>query len=151
MHKHIFWISSYPKSGNTLIRAILTGLFFSDDGKVNFKDKRNIGLFETTRRLNFIKSINKKDFYNLNFLFIPVDRNIECFNVYNLKPKKDIFYAMSHGVNRGVLKRGKTDGREEFLDTLIKKNPTIKFDVYGLNGRQPVWAESFFNIISKFY
>ena len=56
---------------------------------------------------------------------------------------------MSHGVNRGVLKRGKKDGREEFLENLIKNNPTIKFDIYGLNGRQPIWAESFFNIISK--
>jgi len=68
MNKHIFWISSYPKSGNTLIRAILAGLFFSDDGKVSFEDMRNIGLFETTRRLNFIKSINKEDFYNLGDL-----------------------------------------------------------------------------------
>ena len=68
MNKHIFWISSYPKSGNTLIRAILTGLFFSDDGKVSFQDMRNIALFETTRRLNFIKSINKEDFYNLGDL-----------------------------------------------------------------------------------
>jgi hypothetical protein len=68
MNKNIFWISSYPKSGNTLVRAILTGLFFSNDGKVKFEDMRNIGLFETTRRLNFIKSINEKDFYNLGEL-----------------------------------------------------------------------------------
>ena len=65
MKKHIFWISSYPKSGNTLIRAIITGLFFSKDGIIKFEEMRNIGLFETTRRLNFIKSINKDDFYNL--------------------------------------------------------------------------------------
>lgn len=70
MNKHIFWISSYPKSGNTLVRAILTGLFFSDDGKVNFEDMRHIGLFETTRRLNFIKSINENDFNNLGDLKI---------------------------------------------------------------------------------
>lgn len=68
MNKHIFWISSYPKSGNTLIRAILLGLFFSEDGKVSLKNMDDIGLFETTRRLNFIKEINKKDFYNLNDL-----------------------------------------------------------------------------------
>ena len=68
MNKNIFWISSYPKSGNTLVRAILTGLFFSNDGRVNFEDMRNIGLFETTRRLNFIKSINENDFYNLGDL-----------------------------------------------------------------------------------
>ena len=70
MNKHIFWISSYPKSGNTLVRAILTGLFFSNDGKVKFENMRNIGLFETTRRLNFIKSINEKDFYNLGDLTV---------------------------------------------------------------------------------
>ncbi len=70
MNKHLFWISSYPKSGNTLLRAILTGLFFSTDGKVKFEDMRHIGLFETTRRLNFIKSINKKDFDNLGDLRI---------------------------------------------------------------------------------
>ena len=70
MNKNIFWICSYPKSGNTLLRAILTGLFFSKDGKVKFEEMRHIGLFETTRRLNFIKSINKKDFYNLGDLRI---------------------------------------------------------------------------------
>lgn len=68
MNKNIFWICSYPKSGNTLVRAILTGLFFSNDGKVKFEDMRNIGLFETTRRLNFIRSINENDFYNLGDL-----------------------------------------------------------------------------------
>jgi len=68
MSKNIFWISSYPKSGNTLVRAILTGLFFSDDGRVTFEDMGNIGLFETARRLNFIKAINNKDFYNLGDL-----------------------------------------------------------------------------------
>ena len=70
MNKNIFWICSYPKSGNTLVRAILTGLFFSNDGRVKFEDMKHIGLFETTRRLNFIESINKKDFNNLNDLKI---------------------------------------------------------------------------------
>lgn len=70
MSKNIFWISSYPKSGNTLVRAILTGLFFSNNGKVKFENMRHIGLFETTRRLNFIKTINKDDFYNLGDLKI---------------------------------------------------------------------------------
>jgi len=51
-----------------LIRAILTGLFFSNDGKVSFDSMRNIALFETTKRLNFIKSVNKEDFYNLGDL-----------------------------------------------------------------------------------
>ena len=28
-------------------------------------------------------------------------------------------------------------------------NSDLKFDLYGLNGRQPIWAEDFFRIISK--
>ena len=45
-----------------------------------------------------------KSIKNLNFFFIPVDKNIETYNVYNMKPQNDIFYAMSHGVNRATLK-----------------------------------------------
>ena len=32
MTKHIFWLASYPKSGNTLLRAILSSLFFTENG-----------------------------------------------------------------------------------------------------------------------
>ena len=31
--KKIFWVASYPKSGNTLMRAMLSSLFFSQKGK----------------------------------------------------------------------------------------------------------------------
>tara|TARA_Y100000590_G_scaffold466518_1_gene642199 strand:- start:4447 stop:6594 length:2148 start_codon:yes stop_codon:yes gene_type:complete len=87
---------------------------------------------------------------NFHYMPVPVDDSVERLKVFeSSNPIYDVFFAMSHGVNRGVLKRGKKDGREEFLENVIKANPTIKFDVYGLNGRQPIWAESFFNIISK--
>ena len=33
-----------------------------------------------------------------------------------MNPKKDLFYAMSHGVNRGILKKGTEDNRVKFLD-----------------------------------
>ena len=60
---------------------------------------------------NFITthpSILKNKFKNqkFNFFFVPVDRNIECFNVYKSNPEKKIYFiAMSHGVNRGILKK----------------------------------------------
>ena len=58
---------------------------------------------------------------NCHFFFVPVDPNIECFEVYKLNPKMDLFYAMSHGVNRATLKEGKTDNRVNFLNKLIIK------------------------------
>ena len=42
-----------------------------------------------------------------------------------MKPKKDLFYAMSHGVNRATLKEGVEDERINFLDKLGKKIPII--------------------------
>ena len=31
----IFWIASYPKSGNTWLRALISSYFFSEDGNFN--------------------------------------------------------------------------------------------------------------------
>ena len=32
----IIWVASYPKSGNTLVRSILSSLIYSEDGNFNF-------------------------------------------------------------------------------------------------------------------
>jgi len=58
---------------------------------------------------------------------------------------------MSHGVHRGGLKTGKKDDREIFINKLIKSNKNLKFDVYGMNNVQPIWAENFINKISNSY
>ena len=69
----------------------------------------------------------KSNRINYHFLPTPVDRNIEKLNVYKKNTyTHDVFFAMSHGVNRGVLKIGKSDEREGFIKDLIKINPTIK-------------------------
>ena len=89
-------------------------------------------------------NLSNKNFDNIHFFMTPVDRNIECFDVYNLKPLNDIFYAMSHGVNRAVLKKGKTDDRVIFLNKLIKKISGIKYDFYGFGKQEPVWGNEFY-------
>ena len=90
---------------------------------------------------------NKFKSKNFNFFFVPVDRNIECFEVYNLQSKNDIFYAMSHGVNRGVLKTGFEDSRIKFLEKLTKKIPDIKHDFRGFKNKQPIWGNDFYNAL----
>jgi len=90
---------------------------------------------------------NKFKNENFNFFFVPVDSNIECYNVYNLRPQSDIFYAMSHGVNRGVLKEGYEDNRINFLEKLIKKIPNIRHDFRGFNNKQPIWGNDFYDAL----
>ena len=108
----------------------------------------NINLYSNFVDHNFITTHpsivkNKINSNNLHFYFVPVDRNIECFNVYNMRPKKDLFYAMSHGVNRAILKTGTEDTRVKFLDRLINKIPKIKHDFYGFSNKQPIWGNDF--------
>ena len=110
----------------------------------------NIKLYSDFVDHNFIttdpsilnKTINKNNF---NFFFVPVDKNIESFEVYQMKPKKDLFYAMSHGVNRATLKEGVEDNRINFLNKLVNKIPNIKYDFYGFANKQPIWGNDFNN------
>ena len=65
--KKIFWICSYPKSGNTWLRLILAGLFFTNNGKVdNFNLLNKIPKFDLLENFKFIKDLSKQD-YNLIF------------------------------------------------------------------------------------
>lgn len=87
---------------------------------------------------------------NSYFLPNPADSSFEILNNYNTNPENDLFFAMSHGVHRGVLKKGKTDNREIFLKKLIKySDREIKFDFYGINNLQPIWGENFLTAISN--
>ena len=41
----IIWLASYPKSGNTYIRAFLSAYYYSKDGKFDFSQIANIKQF----------------------------------------------------------------------------------------------------------
>ena len=116
--------------------------------KKRFLDKIDImdASFCTTDPSSLRLPTNKEIYYMPN----PVDEAFE--NLHNYKYtnfNNDVFFAMSHGVHRGVLKSGKFDDREKFINNLVKRSPDIRFDLYGLNNRQPVWADNFINAISQ--
>ncbi len=48
-----------------------------------------------------------------------------------------------------ILKSGKKDDRIIFLNKLKFKTPDIKFDIYGVNKIQPIWADHYFKTISN--
>ena len=93
--------------------------------------------------LSFLK--NKNSFYIPN----PSDKSFEILNNYNKSCNVDVFFALSHGVHRGVLKSGKTDDRITFLNNLTSKTPDVKFDIYGIGKIQPIWADHYFKTISN--
>ena len=103
---------------------------------------------------NFCTSDPKKlaleDKQSVFYIPNPVDESFEKLKNYQNKfLNNDVFFAMSHGVHRGVLKRGKRDEREVFIEKLKKLTPNIKYDLYGMNDNQPIWADNFINKISQ--
>ena len=88
---------------------------------------------------------------NSFFIPNPSDKSFEILENYKKDCTYDVFFAMSHGVHRGALKSGKEDDREKFINKLINLNKEIKFDVYGMNNVQPIWAEHFLKKISNSY
>ena len=82
----IIWLASYPKSGNTLVRSMLSAYNFSNTGEFNFELLKNIKQFpnrnifnylgvDTSNKLEIAKNyisaqeeINKRDGNSIRFL-----------------------------------------------------------------------------------
>ena len=68
--KKIFWIASYPRSGNTWMRAILSSLFFTKDGKFDEILLKHIPNFDNPNKYNFVKTLNPKEHGRLHEISI---------------------------------------------------------------------------------
>ncbi len=86
---------------------------------------------------------------NSFFIPNPSDISFETLKNYETLKENDVFFAMSHGVHRGVLKKGKFDSREIFIRKLIKMNSELNFDIYGMNNIQPIWGDKFMKAIAN--
>jgi hypothetical protein len=118
------------------------------NNKKRFLDKLDImdASFCTTDPKSLKFPSNRKIYYMPN----PVDESFEKLQNFRYENfNNDVFFAMSHGVHRGVLKKGKFDERENFINKLLLKTPDVRFDLYGMHDKQPVWADNFINAISQ--
>ena len=94
--------------------------------------------------LDFIPKKN-----NCFYIPNPSDNSFETLNNFNKSCNVDVFFALSHGVHRGKLKSGKVDDRITFLNKLQSITSNTKFDIYGINKIQPIWADHYFKTIEN--
>ncbi len=83
------------------------------------------------------------------FIPNPSDPSFETLDNFKNDCNMDVFFALSHGVHRGVLKSGKNDDRASFIKRLIDNTKNVKFDIYGVNNIQPIWADNYFKTVSN--
>ncbi len=86
---------------------------------------------------------------NCYYIPNPSDSSFETLNNFNKSCNVDVFFALSHGVHRGKLKSGKVDDRINFLMKLQDITEDVKFDIYGINKIQPIWADHYFKTIEN--
>ena len=115
----IIWIASYPKSGNTFLRSLISAYFFSDSGKFDFDLLLNISQFPS---LKFSKSdlfsrkdtaqnwiLNQNHFFNKKNTFLKTHNTLEEYEgykftslkqtigaIYIVRDPRNIILSMSH-------------------------------------------------------
>jgi len=91
----IVWLSSYPKSGNTLLRSMISAYFFTQDGNFNFKTLNNINQFPDFKLFENY-GINTSDHMEIVKNYINVQRQI------NTKDKNAIRFIKTHSGLRSI-------------------------------------------------
>ena len=123
--------------------------FLKDNTKSNFL--RNLEYVDYCFLTSSPQIFKKhKHFNKLRFIPNPVDAAIDHYKNYNDDYNEyDVFVAISHGQNRGILKKGKFDEREKFINEIIVDLPQFKFAQFGLNNFEPVWGSNYYHYLSK--
>jgi len=85
----IFWIASYPKSGNTWLRALISAYYYSKDGVFNQNILKNIGQFPEKKYLTGFDHNQKKVGDTARFWIkaqekINEDKKIRFFKTHNV-------------------------------------------------------------------
>ena len=136
----IIWLASYPKSGNTLLRSILSSYFLSNDGEFKFENLYQISQFpliEHFKSINvdinedkaiFKNSINAQNFINKekgkvrffkthssfskidNYNFTDLQNTLGV--IYIVRDPRNVVNSLAHHYNFSV---------DEATDTMIDK------------------------------
>ena len=103
-------------------------------------------VFVTSKPNQFLDKFKSKISYLPNFS----DNSIDCLkNFNNQNYKYDLFFALSHGQNRGVFKFGTIDERDEFINKLNSKTNFLKKYFIATSFNKPVWGVEYYNLLSK--
>ena len=134
----IIWLASYPKSGNTLLRSILSSYFLSNDGEFKFENLYQISQFPLLKHFTsinvdinedkaiFKNSINAQNFINKEkgkVRFFKTHSSFSKINNYNftdlqntlgviyiVRDPRNVVNSLAHHYNFSI---------DEAIDTMI--------------------------------
>ena len=112
----IIWLASYPKSGNTMVRSLLSAYLFTKDGNFNFETLKNISLFPD---LTFFEKlgvdVSKDDEVLKNY--------IRAQEEINKKNKKSITFLKTHSTLHSINNHKFTNYQNTYGAIYIVRDP----------------------------
>ena len=102
----IIWLASYPKSGNTWMRTMISSLLYTDDGVFDFSLLKKIDQFPEKKFFkNFVKDFSDFDNIKKNWIVaqdqINLDKQIKLFKTHqgNFTVGKDSGFLLYYNGN----------------------------------------------------
>ena len=112
----IIWISSYPKSGNTWVRALLSSYFYSKDGNFHFDLLEQIKEFP--KHSDYLNEISvNRNLADIAKEWIPAQRKL------NLKHNNSTFFLKTHSAICNVEGSDFTDKENSLGAIYVVRDP----------------------------
>ena len=127
----IIWLSSYPKSGNTLLRSMISAYFFTQDGNFNFKTLNKINQFPDFKLFKNY-GINTSDHMEIVKNYINVQKQI------NTKDKNSIRFIKTHSGLRSINGYPFTDLNNSLGAIYIVRDPRSVAKSYANHNQMPL-------------
>ncbi len=135
----ITWIASYPKSGNTYLRSLISAYFFSDSGKFDFDMLLNISQFPSLKfsKIDLLSRkeaaqnwiLNQNHFFNKKDTFLKTHNTLREYEgykftslkqtggaIYIVRDPRNIILSLSHHYSLSF---------DEAYDKLIDENASL--------------------------
>ena len=130
----IFWIASYPKSGNTWLRALISSYYYSNDGVFNQDLLKNIDQFPTKKYFNGF-NYNKKIATDTCKFWIKAQEKINFDN-------KELKFFKTHNIFGKLNNHDFTDRKNSIGCLYVVRDPRNVFtslkNHYQLNNDQAI-------------
>ena len=104
----IIWVASYPKSGNTWVRSIISSLVYTENGIFDFPSIKKIDQYPQRRFLEYFT----QDYNNIHEIKkhwitsqerINLDKKIKFFKTHHLNCKVDNYPFTNKGCTRATI------------------------------------------------
>ena len=150
-HTQKIYKSTFVKLREINKNILIVKLYIDSISPEFFNFKKNFYDFKYVNKIYItsdVAALNIKYGKKFSYIQYPVHKKIDYLKSFNNPKKKiDVFFATSHGINRGILKKGKRDERYDFINYLYNNLRNHRCCFPGFNNLQPIWGRNFYNAL----